>query len=429
MIETSKKNRPRDVFDSDVSIRFLRNNRQLLGMIYAQKDRLALRNILPSNALSAFARDSQTKIKIRVFYLVFWNTLRTTCEACLNDRDIDLLMIASTEQEKDLLIRQGYNCLTQDEYDLKSDKPDVFVLSYCGGGEAHRSLGDIRKYSRLVVVTNQSMVLYGGLNGFIRLVEKYFAPYSPDFYMFDSLLYRKLKNTEYFRDKPLLEMGQAKYDGIYDACRTVKTVRGWEKLNGKTVILWTTSHGIYEGSGIIEHVSFDVYAKEVFQYMNDHQNLGLIFRPHSSLIGELIPKYALWTNEDLDILRRYCEASPNVVFDESKEYDNAFAISDAVISDPHCGVMISALPMLKPICVFYRSPSVKDYDDDTVRHFYKVHTREELLDFFAMIERGDDPMCSEREKTAREYVKHFDGKNGWRIKEFMKQAFQSKIMT
>ena len=40
-----------------------------------------------------------------------------------------------------------------------------------------------------------------------------------------------------------------------------------------------------------------------------------------------------------------------------------------------------------------------------------------------MIRNKQDPMLSLREKGSREFVKHFDGKNGYRIKEFIKAKY------
>ena len=83
--------------------------------------------------------------------------------------------------------------------------------------------------------------------------------------------------------------------------------------------------------------------------------------------------------------------------------------------------------MLKPMCIFYSSHKLADYDDEAVRHCYKVFSPKELFDFLNMIERDEDPMREFRQQKAKEYVKHFDGKNGWRIKEFIKQAFKDKF--
>ena len=435
LLDNAKKNRPRDVFDGHVSIDFIKNNQPILGLIYEQRDLMALKNILPSEDIAALKAKKRNKLKIRILNLDYWNTVRTICDACLQDNDIDLKVLVKDEDEKNLLKSRGYPCLVANEYDLKADCPDVFVLNFFNGW-LHRTVGDIRKYARLVVATSQPLVLYIPIRNFIEKIEQYWAPYKPDYYLFDSFLYNKLKTVDYFKDKPLLEMGNAKYDGIYNACRNIKAVEGWEKLDGKKVILWTTSHGIYEHKGITAHVSFDIYAKHIFEYMKSHPDLGLIFRPLWGHIHDLVYKFSYWSEDDLNIFREYCTESPNVVFDESDSYDKAFALADAVMTDPNCGIKMSALPLMKPMCIFYRSHDLGDIhdmqaiiniDEDSMKHCYRIYSVDELFKFLDMVGRGEDPMYDIREQAARNFVKHFDGKNGWRIKEFMKQALQNKI--
>ena len=51
---------------------------------------------------------------------------------------------------------------------------------------------------------------------------------------------------------------------------------------------------------------------------------------------------------------------------------------------------------------------------------------EELLEFFELVRAGEDPMKNEREIIQKKFVKNYDGKNGYRIKEFLKDKFREK---
>ena len=53
-----------------------------------------------------------------------------------------------------------------------------------------------------------------------------------------------------------------------------------------------------------------------------------------------------------------------------------------------------------------------------------MYNVEEMIKFLDMIGRGEDPLYETRLAAVRKNVKHFDSKNGWRIKEFIKQAFK-----
>ena len=413
----SKDNRSRDVYDSHVSIKFLQRHKELLSLLtYAQREALLIKNFIPPAELATLTARSKNKIKVRVFFVIMhiWNVNKTICESCLKDNDIDLLIIVMNAREKEFLSQQGYNCVYQNEYDIKSDRPDVIMISNMFG-ESHRTIGDIRKYAKLVIVSVFPLVLYGGLDTFIRNVESQWAPYNPDYYLFESYLYKKLKPLDYFKDKPLVETGNPKYDGIYTACRDIKSVKGWEKLDGKKIILYAPDHGTNAGIACADQVGVDFFAGAIFQYAFSNPDMGLIFRPHPDLIRELTDRFNFWSGDDLDNFRRYCANSPNIVFDETENYNNAYALASAVVTSPWCGIVMSALPTGKPIC------------PDAVKHCYRVFSVPEMFNFFGMIERGEDPMREFRQQKAKEYVKHFDGKNGWRIKEFIKQAFKNKL--
>ena len=433
VLKQSKDRYQRDIFDGAVSIEFLKHNQPLLGVVYAWRDTFKLKNILPPKTLSALTSGARQKIKLRVYYWLYWNAMQTICEACVADAEIELLIITDKLEQRDKLSRDGYNCVFKEDYNVVSDKPDVFFINYFGVGLDIR--GDVHKYAKLVVVASQSVLPYQQLfaigeqrspdaySNYAQLVEKYWGVHSPDFYLFDSYVYGLFKDLPLFKDKSIVEAGNPKYDLIFRACRDVKSVSGWEKLDGKTVVFWSASHYMWEYR-IGKNSAFDIFAQTLFQYMESHPNMAMIFRPHPGLIKEL-PLY-YWSKEELSLFRRYCTESSNVVFDETADYVNAFALSSAIITDIDSGIRMSALPTMKPICLAYRSPNTPDPYEDLTDYCYQVHTTNEMLDFLDMIGRGDDPLHDIRERAAHAYVKHFDGKNGWRIKEFLKQVLRDK---
>ena len=420
LLESSKKGHQRDVFDEHVSIEFLKNNRSMLSPMFERTMNVALENLLPPLTTSKSARN---KIKVRLGHEKYWNAMRTICEACAEDDDIDLSVVADNADEKDIITREGFECLTKFEYDVESDNPDVFLINYSGGYWRAYS-GNLRKHSRLVVVASQTLVPYINLSTFIQFIETYWGAYSPDCYLFDSYLYNKLKDIDFFKGNSIVETGNPKYDLIYRACRAIKYVNGWEKLNGKKVILWAPDHGLLKDD-LGGSVSFDIYSRHIFEYMQAHPDMAMIFRPHSWLVKEL--KEHFWAAEDFERFRRYCNESPNVVLDENNSYDNAFALANAVITDVDCGIRMSALPTMKPICISYRNADVREHYPDLTDYCYRVHTPDEMTAFLDMIGRGDDPLHDIREQAAHRHIMHFDGKNGWRIKEFLKQALKNKL--
>ena len=59
--------------------------------------------------------------------------------------------------------------------------------------------------------------------------------------------------------------------------------------------------------------------------------------------------------------------------------------------------------------------------------YYKICSETDLQHFMDKIVRaGEDEKYEMRNEAVRKYVKHFDGKNGERIRDFIKQEFYAK---
>ena len=152
------------------------------------------------------------------------------------------------------------------------------------------------------------------------------------------------------------------------------------------------------------------------------RKIGFIFRPHKTLISELIAS-GLWSNNDVDELRIYCEESKNIIFDESLTYDSAFSLADAIITDAYCGITCSALPLLKPMCLLYRDKSDIPYHKEIDECNYSARSNQDIEKFLSIVINEKDDKLEIRKQNANKCVKHFDGKNGERIKDFLKQKF------
>ncbi len=393
---------------------------------------LMMDNILPltieeKNVLERKYRVGKGKIKVRILHgsLIMWNALRTICEAFENDARFDVLVILGVNQPHDAEIqmeREKHQYVKYQEYCGEIDRPDITIISLICDKYPY----DLRRYSTLVVAASMMLIRYAySIEDFWNEgVESGFNIHSPDYYLFDSMLYRELINGGYQSER-IIEMGNAKYDGIYFACQEKRYNVGWEKLKGKTVILWATDHGMYDGQ-IANDLTFDLYAKMIFEYASENENIGFVIRPHRALIVELLEnKY--WSPSDLDRLKKYCNSSPNIVFDDTDCYNDAFSVADAVITDINCGVICTALPTLKPICLLYRSKECSLFHPELADIYYAAHDKNELFSFFEMIKNGKDDMLELRRVASKRFVKHFDGKNGERIKAFIEEKYFEMI--
>lgn len=421
IIDKIKSDSQADIYDENISLNFLKHNEDFLGRYYNAKDKFKLENFLSSEKLSKIKL--KKKIKIRANWST-WNAAKTVCEALQADDEVDFLIVEETERYESEHI---YKRVHIKDYDIETDKPDVFIIAEIYM-EAHIQIGKIREYSRMVVVVPQSLIMYQGYDIFVYLVDGHLAPYNPDYYLYDSMLYKKLKDTNYFKDKPLIEMGNASYDVIYEACQKREVPKGWEKLLGKKILMYSTDHGLDEYAGVKDDLTFDLYGKEIFSYVEKHKDIGLIFRPHPYLMTEIMEQYYTWSEEDLQKFRTYCAESENIIFDELKDCAKAFAMTDAIISDSMTGMTALGLPMNKPTCLLYRTKNSPNIHPELSDNYYKAYSKIEVKNFLDMFRRGEDPMYEQRKSAAENFVLHFDGKNGQRIKEFIIEKYKEKFM-
>ena len=353
-----------------------------------------------------------------------WNSIKTICQAFQSDNNYDVLLITGEYVADNVLEeieKDGFRCVKWNQYKVEDDFPDVLVLNH--PYDRMTQIKDCRKYCKLIIVASMQLIRYAySMEAFWEIQREAFERFRPDYYLFDSLLYNEIIRSKYDSEKKIIEMGNAKFDGIFNACREKKYEDSWKKLENKKTVLWTTDHGVC-GKYVSREVTFDLYARAIFEYADKNPEIGLIFRPHSTFISEMLKNH-LWSEEDLEILKKYCQRSSNLVFDDNVTYDNAYSVADGIITDAFCGITCSALPTLKPICLTYRHKDDLPYHQDLADCYYAAYSKEDIISFFELIKNEKDHMLEKRKKALKEYIKHFDGKNGERIKAFIVEKLQ-----
>jgi len=364
----------------------------------------------------------------------FWNSVSSLCKSFEQDPLFDLTVVypdeANYEDRHDIWT---YSTTSVKEYDL-NNLPDVLIFSnpYDRIEKLEKNAKYIRENVKIILAIPFIVIRYHGNNEYFwKILEDSTEIYKPDFYLFDALVYNGIKD-EYWCDDRFVCMGNPKYDEIYESISVFNREQyfcgDWGKLKNKKIVLWSTTHPITgflpDFLNVSQHVSFDKYANILFKYAYNHSDeMGIIFRPHPAFLKELI-NIAGWTLDDMNQLRRYCKESKNIILDEEADYYKSFAVSDAILTDTDCGIIMSAFPLLKPICVMFRSRRVKEFDSKLLKIYYKAKTRNELLSFMDMVKDGKDPMKLERERNLKDLVLHFDGENGTRIKQFVLEKYE-----
>lgn len=363
------------------------------------------------------------KIRVRFYHseYIYWNSIKSIYHAFRMDDKYDLCIILKShdELEKNQMKREKCSYVMLSEYDVKKDMPDVLILSNLWDDTY---IANCRKYTKLIIAVPLSIIRYTySLDGFWSRIRKGFGYYHPDYFLFDSLLYNEIKESKY-NSKKIIEMGNAKFDGIYiESAKEKVFPEQWEKLKGKKVIFWTIDHGIKDGR-IAAHVTFNLYAKAIFEYALNHPDIGIIMRFHRGFMYEMLENHC-WSREDVDILHDYCNKTSNIVWDESDSYDLAYSLADAILTEVLCGIICSALPTLKPVCVLYKDKQIKSAHPELTDCYYSAYSEQDLISFFDMVKENDDPMYDLRVEASQKYIKHFDGKNGERIKAFIEEKY------
>ena len=381
--------------------------------------------------------DYKPKVKVRIAHAIphFWNSIQTVAEAFSQNDELEVeIVLCSTNADERRQMKQQmeeghYKYKYVEDYKIEVDKPEIVVFNIAntdvffkmwGGGENIR-----RNAKYIAVIPYDNSVKFESADRMDRYYDS-LIDLSPDIFIVAKPIYKIIKN----KYANTIQMDSPKFDIIYRKMNHERNIpESWRKLNGKKIILWTTTHGHDEWCSDTFQValSFDVYVRDVLAYFKAHQNVGLIFRPHPDYIHELVYTHKIWTEDDLYYIKNYFYHSDNMVWDDSADYSCAFAMSDCLITDDATGITLSYLPTRKPICILRRN-KVEIYSGtlSVTENYYKSHDFSELQHFFGMVEQGEDPLYQKRMNTVEEYIPVFDGKNGMRIVDKILDDYGSK---
>lgn len=396
-------------------INLLQENNKTVGGVNSKG--FLIRDFLPMPK-----QDAGIKVRIVSSVPTIWNSISTMCQAFKEDPLFDILIIGlkgGVEHVK----RYGYKYIVWDEYRIEDDEPDILILT--NAYDRILNPDNCRKYAKVIFAVSGTVIKYdASIDKYWEEIRAGYGICNPDYYLFDSYLYNEILQSDYYSEK-IIEMGNAKFDGIYNAMKKKDYISGWEKLKGKTTVLWAEGHGVSTLYEQMRQVTFDLYAKTIFEYANNNPEMGIIFRPHRGFILDML-RNGFWNENDLEYLKEYCGDSPNIVFDDTETYENAFSIVDGILVSAYCGIIYSALPTLKPICACYRSKEDLPCDPIILDNYYAAYDSKDIVDFLNMVKNEQDPMFALRSGICKKYIKYFDGKNGWRTKEFIKNKYCEK---
>ena len=403
------------------------NKNCFIGQIH---QRMNVENIIPKKPVITKYRiheiQETDKIKVRILYPSgdSWNNIHTLYESFVSDENYQTIVVVEN-YPRFLSIMEMVKCkyITLDDYNVKIDRPDIFIATYYSGADLIISFPGCRKYIKTLFAAIPNAVMNEkNRNIHWKYISSAYQNLDPDFYLVDRLMYNGLKG--YVEDKKLIEMGNPQFDEIFrEVGKNHPTPENWKKLRGKKTILWATDHGINE-SFPTNGFTVDLYLGEIFNYFNEHQEMGLIFRPHPQLIKEMLIKGAFWSETDIMKLKKFCIDSPNIVWDDTYDFCCAYDNCDAILVDLNCSIICSALTTGKPICRLKRE-DIEEWmiAPEITECYYFAKGFDECVAYFNMVSNGIDTKVKERSECFKKAILHFDGNNGERMKKFITQQY------
>lgn len=357
------------------------------------------------------------KVKIRIFQWAdssIWSAMESVAVEFLGDVRYDLMVIIDEIGEDGIKLYKritslGIRAVMAREYSVEKDRPDITIFNNHIMFKFAEANSVKLKYLIPFILINggeeksnaESINTAKASNGVIKRIFV-------DRNMFDALSGLNLT------DASIELSGNPKFDLIYNSIKSHHEIPdGWGKLKSKKVILWAFDHNWWMKSS-----STDLYFKDMLKSITEDEQLGLIIRPHVIFVKEL-QSMRIWTVEETQTVKNFCEQSKNIVWDDNLDYGFAYSIADAIITDVNCGIIISALPLDKPIAVLQRYDGniCEPHYPDIVSSHYNINSVDELDTFFEMVKNSEDPKRRQRQIMFERYVAHFDGLNGRRIKE------------
>lgn len=397
----------------------------LIRNINGVRERLKLENLLPDQAIENTAYQavcSSAKIKVRIIFwghYVLWNAMQSVVEAFRKDDRFELLIVCVTNDIDTLAcVRQYGTYIKYKNYDIQADEPDIVIYNVAGFNVKSDN-SKLRVFIPCTIINGAER----DSQREVRVWQKRLRnEMKADVCFCEKNLYKRFLGIDTGAEWVL--SGNPKLDLIYEKTKFPPEMpASWKKIKDKKVILWAFDHN-WNTTG----VTFDLYAQAFFKYFLEQKDLGLIIRPHECYPKELIIQH-IWTEQDIQRLKQYCENTPNIIWDDSFDYGLAYSMADAVITDINCGITISALPLDVPIAVLQRFdgyPGVPQYPD-VMEALYQITGHEELFAFFEMILKDEDPLKESRQAMKEEYIANFDGKNGQRIKDRIVEMYDERV--
>ena len=143
-------------------------------------------------------------------------------------------------------------------------------------------------------------------------------------------------------------------------------------------------------------------SKIIFDWIKEHQDIVLLWRPHPLLFGALVNNKYM-TQGQLDEFLEEKKKQDNIIFDDYSDYHAAFEVSDAMITDG-TSFSIEYLGTGKPLML--TTPDISQYYNykEAQKGLYVGDSVDSIIEFLENISMDKDPKKLARKKYTKNTI-------------------------
>lgn len=192
-----------------------------------------------------------------------------------------------------------------------------------------------------------------------------------------------------------------------------------KQIAGRKTVFWNPHFAVQDPP---TWSTFDLFKDDILEAFAKRPDLFFIIRPHPLLFTGLI-RNGFWTARDEEAFRARIAELENCTLDEWPDYQMAFALSDAIVTDVG-SFLLEFYSTGKPVLMLQNPEGLGVNDDaNTMEGLYKATRIDQIEAFLDLMMANEDPKEAERKKAIPRFFYHLDGHAGERIRDHIYDAF------
>ena len=330
-----------------------------------------------------------------------WPSLESVYTAAKSDPKCEAQLVflpfkhpkkAYDKEEFERYISQKWDIVYYDKYDLSKEAPDVvfYCKPYEGAIPKPFTPPEVEKIIDRMVYIPYGMEVDKRL---IKYAFQHYLQYSAWRHIVYGSIVREFAQTYGYCDgRNIAVWGHPKSD-IYRPEQLYDVPKAWlQKVRGRRVLMWCPHHTILPGA---EKVStWEDFSETIFQVIEKHPDIVLLWRPHPMLFGALLSAGKI-TSAELDAFVAEKSSKHNIILDTSADYRPAIALSDGLITDGTT-FAIEYLYSGKPYMVTTHNLSSFYEPEAMEQALYIGYSATDVATFIEEFAKGKDPKRERR---------------------------------